>query len=161
MEWMTSLNRFAEHLPKDGNTELSVLKTHLLIEEVLNLVIERNMKRPEFLQKARLEFEKKLQLVQGFLVGAPEDEWVWKSIAKLNEARNKLAHNLDNEVVERKLEAFMSSVESAVGPPPADAFHGPMQRFQLSAYALFMHTVQIIQRDASDVKISIVLGNRG
>jgi hypothetical protein len=130
-----------------------------LIEELLTLVIERNMKRPEFLQKARIEFDKKLVLAQGFLAGVSEAEWVWKAIVKLNEARNKLAHNLDTETVERKLEAFMDCVERVEGPPPADAFNGPMQRFQLSAFKVFMHTVHIIQVDPSDVRINIILGN--
>jgi hypothetical protein len=158
MEWTTSLSRFAEYLPKDGNAELSLLKVHLLIEELLNLVIERNMKRPDFLQEARLPFEKKLVLAQGFLNGASDAEWVWRAIGLLNQARNKLAHNLDNEVIERKLDAFINCVESVEGPPPADAFNGPMQRFQLSAFKVFMHTVHVVQIDPSDVKIKIVLG---
>ncbi len=157
MEWTTSLGRFVEHLPKDGNPELSLLKVHLLIEELLNLAIERNMKRPNFLQKSRLEFEKKLVLAQGFLTGLPEFEWVWKAIVKLNEARNKLAHELDTEVVEGKLEAFINCVEKVEGPP-ADSYRGPMQRFQRSAFKVFMHTVQAIQLDPSDVKIKIILG---
>lgn len=159
MEWTTSLLRFAEHLPKDGNAELSLLKTHLLIEELLNLAIERNMKRPDFLQKSQLQFEKKLVLTQGFLVGHSESEWVWKAITKLNEARNKLAHNLDKELVEKKLESFINCVEKVDGPPPPDAFNGPMQRFQLSAFKVFMHTLSAIQIDKSDEKINIILGN--
>jgi hypothetical protein len=158
MEWTTSLSRFVEYLPQDGNAELSLLKVHLLIEELLNLVIERNMKRPDFLQEARLPLEKKLVLAQGFLNGASDAEWVWRAIGLLNQARNKLAHNLDNEVIERKLDAFINCVESVEGPPPADAFNGPMQRFQLSAFKVFMHTVHVVQIDPSDVKIKIVLG---
>jgi hypothetical protein len=160
MEWTTSLARFAEYLPKDGNAELSLLKVHLLIEELLNLVIERNMKRPDFLQKARLPFERKLTLTQGFLNGASEAEWVWTAIGKLNEARNRLAHSLDNEVVERKLDEFINCVESVEGPPPADALDGPMQRFQLSALKVFMHTVHVVQIDPSDVKMNISLRDR-
>jgi len=159
MEWTTSLRRFAEYLPKDGNTELSLLKVHLLIEELLNLVIERNMKRPDFLQEARLPFEKKLVLAQGFLNGVSEAEWVWRAIGKLNEARNKLAHNLDNEAIERKLDAFINCVERVEGPPPADALNEPMQRFQLSALKVFMHTAHVVQIDPSDVKIKIVFAD--
>ena len=159
LEWTTSLARFAEYLPKDGNAELSLLRVHLLVEELLNLVIERNMKRPDFLRKARLPFEKKLILTQGFLSGVSEAEWIWAAIGKLNEARNKLAHNLDNEVIERKLDEFINCVENVEGPPPADAFNGPMQRFQLSGLKVFMHTVRVVQIDPSDVKISIVIGD--
>lgn len=159
MEWTTSLHRFAEYLPKDGNADLSLLKVHLLVEELLNLVIERNMKRPDFLQEARLPFQTKLVLAQGFLNGTSDAEWVWRAIGKLNEARNKLAHNLDNEVIERKLDAFIECVESVEGPPPAEAFNGPMQRFQLSAFKVFMHTVHVVQIDPSDVKIKIALGD--
>lgn len=159
MEWTASLKRFVDVLPKDGNAELSLLKVHLLIEELLNMAIERNMKRPDFLRESQLPFQKKLVLAQGFLTRVPEDEWVWKAIVKLNEARNKLAHNLDGEAVERKLEAFMSCVESVEGAPPADAYNGPMQRFQLSAFKVFMHTVHAIEVDPSDVKIKIILGS--
>jgi hypothetical protein len=160
MDNLLPLSRFVEHLPKDGDLELSLLKVHLLIEELLTLVIERNMKRPEFLEKARPEFQKKLYLAQGFLAGVSDTEWVWKAIFKLNEARNKLAHTLDKEELNQKLEAFMQFVESIDGPPPADAFNGPMQRFQLSAFKVFMHTVHTVQFDPSDVKIKIILGDR-
>ena len=104
---------------------------------------------------------KKLHLAQGFLAGAPETEWVWKAILKLNDARVKVAHTLDKEEVAQKLEAFMKFVESVDGPPPADAFNGPMQRFQLSSFKVFMHTLHAVQIDPSDVKIKIILGNGG
>ena len=158
MEWTTSLVRFAEHLPENGDKELSLLKCHLLVEELLTLIIERNMKRPEFLQDINLSFHHKLVLAQGF-TGGSRHEWVWKAIAALSVARNALAHNLDKKVVDEKLEKFMNCVESVEGPPPADAFNGPMQRFQLSACKVFMHTVDIAQFDPSDIKIKIILGN--
>ena len=159
MYFVPHLKRFCDHLPKDGNAELSLLKVHLLIEEIINLAIERNMKRPDFLRKSGLSFAQKLVLAQGFLTGTSDAEWVWKAIEKLNEARNKLAHNLDKEVAEQKMEAFMKRVEDVEGPPPDDAFNGPMQRFQLSAFKVFMHTLHVVEIDPSDVKIRIILGN--
>jgi hypothetical protein len=144
MEWTTSLKRFAEHLPKDGDKELSLLKCHLLIEELLTVIIERNMMRPEFLQD---------------ITGRSQHEWIWSASAALNVARNALAHNLDKKVVDEKLEKFMNCVERVEGPPSADAFNGPMQRFQLSAFKVFMHTLHTAQLDPSDIKIKIILGD--
>jgi hypothetical protein len=161
MYFVPHLKNFIEHLPKDGNAALSLLKVHLLIEEIFNLVIERNMKRPDFLRKSRLSFAQKLVLAQGFLSGASDAEWVWKAVEELNEARNKLAHNLDKRKMEGRLEAFIKRVEDVEGPPPDDAINGPMQRFQLSALKVFMHTVHIVEIDPSDVKIKIILGNGG
>ena len=154
------LAKFVKHLPEDGNAELSLLKAHLLIEEILSLAIERNMKRPDFLRKSQLSFEQKRVLAQGFLSGASDCEWVWEAIEKLNRARNKLAHHLDNEVLEKKMEAFMQYVDNVEGPPPDDAFNGPIQRFQLSAVKVFLHTLHIVEIDPSAVKIQIMLGDR-
>lgn len=158
MEWTTSLKRFAEHLPKDGDKELSLLKCHLLIEELLTVIIERNMMRPEFLQDINLSFHHKLVLAQGF-TSSSQHEWIWSASAALNVARNALAHNLDKKVVDEKLEKFMNCVERVEGPPSADAFNGPMQRFQLSAFKVFMHTLHTAQLDPSDIKIKIILGD--
>ena len=71
MEWTTSLSRFAEHLPKDGNAELSLLKVHLLIEELLNLVIVRNMKRPRIPRESSTRLHEEVAPGSGVLGRRP------------------------------------------------------------------------------------------
>lgn len=147
---------FGKHLPEDGNKELTLLKCHLLIEQLLVLVIERNMVRPKLLPD--LNFHKRLQLAQA-LTGVSKHEWIWTAIGLLNKARNTLGHDLDKRKMERELDEFMKYVESVEGVPPNDAFNGPMQRFQQSAFKVFMHTVDTVHFDPSDMKIKIILGN--
>lgn len=166
LSFLHYLARFVAHLPENGDKELSLLKCHLMIEEVLTVIIERHMVRPEFLQKAArdgrdLRFQDKLLLAKCLTLSS-EDDWIWKAIAALNAARNRLAHRLDRKEVDAKLEEFMNCVERSVkeGPPPADAFVGKMQRFQLCACRLFMETVHRAEVDPSDIRIKDILGDR-
>lgn len=57
---LAPLVRFMKYLPKDGDEDLALLKCHLLVEEMLTKLIERNLSHPEHLIDARLGFFQKM-----------------------------------------------------------------------------------------------------
>jgi hypothetical protein len=130
------LVRFMEHLPKDGDEELALLKCHLLVEEVLTKLIEKKLRHPTYLPKARLSFDKKVWIARS-LNDLEEPAWVWGAVKRLNEARNALAHGLEVEDIQRKLNAFIESVEAEHGAPNPEHLRGAIGRFQWAAFHVF------------------------
>jgi hypothetical protein len=59
-----------EHLVHTDETALVVLKGHLLIEESLEAIISDYVLHPEFVEKARLGFEKKMYLARSISIQA-------------------------------------------------------------------------------------------
>jgi hypothetical protein len=42
-----------------------------------------------------------------------EPEWLWKQIKELNAIRNKLAHTLDNEIIDKRIKSFVSTISNS------------------------------------------------
>lgn len=129
------LIRFVEHLPKNGDLELSVLKCHLLVEEVLTKLILDSVKHPEHVQKARLTFAQKVSMARS--VSDLKQTWVWGAVGKLNDARNQLAHGLGVEQIQVKLQDFVRFVEAEQGAPEADVISQSFGRFHWAAFKVF------------------------
>ncbi|MNR32234.1 hypothetical protein D3C85_1497990 [compost metagenome] len=81
-------------MPTEQDAELTLLKGHLLIEEILTAVIMNGVKRPKHLDFARMQFHQKMKLARAVFPGEDPD-WIWVALKSLNDARNKLAHGLD------------------------------------------------------------------
>ena len=73
---MDGLIRYITHLPSSGDVELTLLKTHLLIEELLTHILEKKSLKPAHLRKAKLSFAQKIVLIRCFSDIA-ESSWVW------------------------------------------------------------------------------------
>jgi hypothetical protein len=147
------LIRFISHLPKNGDPELSLLKCHLLVEEVLSEIIRTGVRRPDQVKQARLSFKQKLALARAVTV-AHGEEWMWTSARKLNEARNELAHGLETNQINEKVEEYIQFVEGKCGQPALDAIGGPLQRLQWSAFHTFASLSAIAQLDISVINRS-------
>ena len=96
--------RFLRLMPKTQDLSLIVLKGHLLIEEILQEIINQHLKEPDALSDARLTFFHRLRLVQA-LTG--KTARVWKSVEKLNQIRNQLAHKLEPSDLESRIDEFI------------------------------------------------------
>lgn len=73
---LTPLTRFIEHLPKNGDLELSLLKCHLLVEELLTKVILDSTKQPNYVKNARLSFSQKISIARSFS-DLENKTWLW------------------------------------------------------------------------------------
>jgi hypothetical protein len=128
--------RFLAHLPTNGDLELAILKTHLLVEELLTAIIVRAARRSDKVETARLRFAQKLELAQAFNELA-WDSWLAESITLLNTTRNKLAHSLSAADVQRHCDSFVAVVERQHGVPDAELTSTSFGRFHWAAFRVF------------------------
>ena len=130
------LIRFIELLPKNGDLEFSVLKCHLLVEEVLTKLILDSTKHPEYVRKARLTFAQKVSMARS-VSDLEHTTWVWGAVAKLNDARNELAHGLSVDDIKAKLEDFIRFVEAEQGAPDPNLITQTFGHFHWAAFKVF------------------------
>jgi len=150
------LIRFMKTLPKSGDIELTLLKCHLLIDEVLTKMIELNHKHPKYLNEARLAFSQKMKLARASN-DIQHQAWVWKSLHLLNQARNELAHNLTAEQIEAKLEVFTVFVKGNEVEWPTEAISGKFTEFHWAVYLVYTVVSAATEYDPKTVKVSTIL----
>src|SRR5688572_6119426 len=77
--------------PIPGDPTYSLLKAHLLFEELLRAYLTRTLRHPGALEGARLTFVQLLAVARS-CSSAPPDHWCWAAVGKLNKLRNMLSH---------------------------------------------------------------------
>ncbi len=121
-DYFATLEDFATHLPPSLDSELLVLKGHLLIERLLENYLVLNLPNSRELDDARFTFAHKLA-VTAALCKDQEAKPLWKSIRLLNNLRNELSHQLESSRKESLTLEFIRSVDrspemSEIGAPP-------------------------------------------
>ena len=83
------------HMPKTESLELLILKSHLLIERILNDLISLEVLRPNKLQKNPqiLNFAAKLLIVES-LYDFEGYDGIYNILREINKLRNQYAHEL-------------------------------------------------------------------
>lgn len=97
----------------------TVLRSHLFVEYYLTRYLEFHNPNISDLNKARLSFNQKVALLN------PKDVWIYElrdGIEQLNKLRNKVAHSLHAEIIERDTNVFLalktfSSLRDALASP--------------------------------------------
>ena len=90
-----------------------VIKGHLLVEESLNVIIDNFVHHPSKLAKSRLSFFQKIHLARSMSV-SDQDNSVWKLIEKLNSLRNDVAHKLNSENRQDKIDELIRLYEDEI-----------------------------------------------
>jgi len=83
----------------------TVLKGHLIVEEMLFAIAASHCAVPVELTKAKLTFAQLLHITQA-LVTLPIGKRLWPAIAQLNALRNSLIHNLEPKEIDKKILAI-------------------------------------------------------
>jgi hypothetical protein len=150
--------RFLEHMPRSGDPELTLLKGHLLIEEMLQLLICEKVVNPAALEDARLTFYQRLCLAQA-LYNDQFLEWVWAAVEKLNAVRNKLSHTLKPRDIQTKLDEFVVFVEKEQGTPEPELLSSVFGRVH---WALFkVHSALSVQLRVKPILARTILEASG
>ena len=110
--------RYSDLLSQSDDVTLTVLKGHLVIEELLYALAEQHCPNPAQLAKARLSFAQLLAVVQA-LVSVPVPQEAWQGIAELNGLRNSLAHKLQPSDVQERVERLYKLCLVGLEPLPA------------------------------------------
>jgi len=134
-EYFESLKCFLKHMPTQKDTELVVLKGHLLIERLLEKYLNQNLAQPSALENAGLSFNQKLSFVAA-LHHDTNDEWLWGGIRKLNRLRNELAHRLESPKLLTLVEDFIVHVEENPEFPSFEAPTEITERLQRTIFAI-------------------------
>ncbi|MGH8749254.1 MAG: hypothetical protein ACREU5_09115 [Burkholderiales bacterium] len=90
-DYEAGLKRFDRLIPPTSDTLTVVLKSHLLIEEQMQSIIEAAVHTPELVRTARLTFYQRLKLAQA-IAGHFSQVVAWDAIESLNSIRNRLVH---------------------------------------------------------------------
>jgi hypothetical protein len=129
--------RLLSHLPVGNDQTLTILKGHLLIEELVREMIDSKLKVPLSHSKIRFEFDQCLVIAKS-LSGDKFEDWVWQAMRKLNKLRNDLAHNLEPKGFNDRVTDFISFIESNrevnIG---RESTFGPLQWAIVSLYIKF------------------------
>lgn len=108
--------------PKQGDPTYTLLKAHLLFEEMLRAYLDKMLPSPEALKGSRLTFAQVLAVARALSPQSSQANWCWKAVADFNKIRNLLAHEGAQAELHEKLQAFVKQVVTQSGvplPPPA------------------------------------------
>jgi hypothetical protein len=150
-------------IPVGGDPTYTVLKTHLLIEEMLVEYINRKLPNPAAMKGARLSFSQRLSLVRAMQVSG-SDHWSWDGIERLNTIRNMLAHQRDAAGFPAKVQEFIEFMQKHTNvplPPPLGTTVGsvasqpqPLYRaMEMVLGALFVIVGERLGVEGEDVRV--------
>lgn len=137
--------RFLKMLPHGKDTDLVLLKGHILIEEQVRLLIDRRLRNPVAIVDGRLECHQCICLAQSFF---PHDfePWLWSALKKLNKMRNDIAHQSDPTGLQDRIDAWVASVPSGLHDHP-----NKMERFELTLWSLFDAVSELVDSSLAQV----------
>ncbi len=108
-----SRKKLFERVQKINDLMLTVLKNHLILEQLVNEFLDASGKMDE-----DLTFAKKATLCEE-LRPAEIDPPIWKVIAAANRLRNKIAHTLDQAQIQAKMDELRATYLAALTPTQA------------------------------------------
>lgn len=140
---LDAFRRFLKLLPHGKDSDLVILKGHLLIEEQLKEIIRQRLPNPSALDITKMNCHQAICLAQALLPKGHQEEF-WRATKKLNELRNNIAHRLTPEEREVKISEFVSCI-------PVD-WEGKdkTQTFELCIWSLFVYISSFVEGELSD-----------
>ncbi|MEO5716795.1 MAG: hypothetical protein ABIT37_25170 [Luteolibacter sp.] len=138
--------RFNEHFPKSDDLLTTVLKGHLLVEELLDTINRHCFHFPKYYDEANLPFSKKILIARAQVL-VPNPEFLFGALIALNELRNNLAHNLDSPAQISKIQRFVTFVEKRYSQEHLEGFNPlefPIERRVGSALSYLLGTLGVL-----------------
>jgi hypothetical protein len=111
-EKTADLNRFLRLLPEEKGKDLTILKGHLLIEEVLGDLLKKSLKNSNPLTLKvgeRMMFSEKLKFCWALNRERIKDE-VWCWLKELNQIRNAMAHTVEPKGIDDRIAKLTGAV---------------------------------------------------
>jgi hypothetical protein len=103
--------------PKVGDPTYSLLKAHLLFEELLRTYLARVLPHPNALDGSRLTFVQLLAIARASSTHVAPDYWIWKAIGDLNKMRNMLSHEARPKDLAEKVQAYAQLISQHTKVP--------------------------------------------
>lgn len=114
LEWIT---------PKLGDPTYSLLKAHLLFEELLRSYLDRVLPHAKALEGARLTFAQLLAVARACSPHVEPSHWIWSAIGELNKLRNTLSHETRPKALADKIEQYQRLIIENTGRPLPTPIH--------------------------------------
>ncbi len=109
-----SISYFLRHMPdRDSDLTLVVLKGQLLIEQKTREFISERMLAPAALNDARLSAYQATCLGEALTLPNNEPKRLWSVLRKLNTLRNQLAHNLNPQGINERVQEIVAEYSEA------------------------------------------------
>ncbi len=108
-----------ERRKKIIDLRLAVLEGQLLMEEALNAFLEAALFNPEHLKLDRTNFSTKGNVAISLAAGRGRDD-MWAVFWAIGQLRNKLAHKIESEEIDKKMEFLREVYIRALEPKPAE-----------------------------------------
>lgn len=152
--------------PDAGDPTYSVLKSHLLVEELLNDFVKSRVKHPDALNDVRFTFPQTLAIAISLQPLIKPDDWRWEAARRLNAIRNRMAHHIEVADLEARVsELIMFIVQagscSLPDPKPATSSDaGPKyQRVDMVLISLYANLLGVFEA-TKDLEKSISEASR-
>ncbi|WP_271532223.1 hypothetical protein [Bradyrhizobium sp. CCBAU 25338] len=112
------VQQFQKHLAEVDPFILVVLKSHLIMESVVDNVIRLIFFHPDILLDARMNFFHKVEILRAYALR--EDEMsIWQLMHAIAELRNEIAHNLEPKKRESRIAKVRKLYLSEASPEHA------------------------------------------
>lgn len=90
----------------------TILKGHLLLEELINEILENHVQHPDIFNEIRIGFYAKLGLARSMSKSRHSSPW-WEMIKLINTLRNESAHKLDTKKRDKLMNKMRSYYEES------------------------------------------------
>lgn len=109
--------------PTPADPTYSLLKAHLLFEDLLRAYLTRILPHANSLDGGRLTFVQLLAVARASSTHIAPDHWVWKAIGDLNKLRNMLSHEARPKAMGEKMDEYAKFiVQNTKVPLPEPTF---------------------------------------
>ena len=116
-EQVAAIDKLRQHFPVDADMTLQILKGHLIIEEALREIFELLLISPGALQGekgASFNCHQIICLVEALAPKRSDKmKWVWSAAKQLNNLRNDMAHKLNPQGLDSKIQSFLRNVRES------------------------------------------------
>jgi hypothetical protein len=156
---LEAFGRFLKLLPHGKDSVLVVLKGHLLIEELLRRVVAERVKKPEALEAAEFECRHVIALAEA-LCAKEIESWMWTAIVKVNELRNKIAHNLEPPSHKDRMAHIISLVrENSVFAEDGFGTGDKAVQFEFALWVLYANLIALLVKPSARI-LRLVPGSK-
>ena len=138
-----AFRRFLKILPHGKDQDLVLLKGHLLIEEQVRQIVDERLKNPSALIDTRIDCHQAICLAQSFF-SVDFQPWLWSALKKLNKIRNDIAHKIEPNGLNDKINDFINSFPSGLADTPVDT-----AKFELTLWAVFVAVSDLVEKPSA------------
>lgn len=105
--------------PKVDDPTYTLLKAHLLFEELLRSYLGHVLPHADALDGSRLTFAQLLAVSRASSLNVSPEHWIWKAIGDLNRLRNMLSHEARPNAIADRIDAYIKFIlENTKTPLP-------------------------------------------